>query len=275
MADNRRVDFDAIKARADFRAVPAHHGLTPVGKGDQAKIRRPFHDDGEPSRSVNLAKGLFPCFPCHVAGNALDFVHRMETRDGSTATLRQAGLVLAGIGKGEGRPDGDGGKARQGGQEGRGAADQGEAAPTRAPAPAAALAAPAGRGAGVPGEGREARRNKPLGFALPLDPRHPYLTERGIPPELVETFGLGYCEKGSMAGRVCIPIHNWQGQTVAYAGRWVGKLEDLPEGEGKHELPGGFHKGLELFNLNRVKGSAALAGSRRSLARCLPIRRRG
>ena len=56
-----------------------------------------------------------------------------------------------------------------------------------------------------------------------------------------------------MAGRVCIPIHNWQGQTVAYAGRWVGKLEDLPEGEGKHELPGGFHKELELFNLNRVK----------------------
>jgi hypothetical protein len=104
MADNRRVDFDAIKACADFRAAPAHHGLTPVGKGDQAKIRCPFHDDGEPSRSVNLAKGPFHCFPCHVAGNALDFVHRMETRDGSTATLRQAGLVLAGIGKGEGVP---------------------------------------------------------------------------------------------------------------------------------------------------------------------------
>jgi DNA primase len=82
---------------------------------------------------------------------------------------------------------------------------------------------------------------------------HPYLDERGIPHELRERFGLGYCEKGIMAGRVCIPIHNAEGQIVAYAGRWAGKLEDLPEGKGKYELPAGFHKELELFNLNRVK----------------------
>ena len=56
-----------------------------------------------------------------------------------------------------------------------------------------------------------------------------------------------------MAGRVCIPIHNADGQLVAYAGRWVGPLEDLPEGKGKYELPAGFHKELELFNLHRVK----------------------
>jgi DNA primase len=43
------------------------------------------------------------------------------------------------------------------------------------------------------------------------------------------------------------------GQTVAYAGRWAGSLEDLPEGKGKYELPSGFHKELELFNLHRVK----------------------
>ena len=55
-----------------------------------------------------------------------------------------------------------------------------------------------------------------------------------------------------MAGRVCIPIHNADGQIVAYAGRWVGPLEDLPEGKGKYELPKGFRKDLELFNLHRV-----------------------
>jgi DNA primase len=69
----------------------------------------------------------------------------------------------------------------------------------------------------------------------------------------VATFGLGFCGKGIMAGRVCIPIHDWQGQTVAYAGRWVGPLEDLPEGKGKYELPAGFRKEQELFNLHRVK----------------------
>jgi DNA primase len=77
--------------------------------------------------------------------------------------------------------------------------------------------------------------------------------ERGLTPELVATFGLGYCSKGSMAGRVCIPIHNGDGALVAYAGRWVGPEEDLPEGKGKYELPAGFHKGLELFNLHRAQ----------------------
>src|SRR3712207_134942 len=65
-------------------------------------------------------------------------------------------------------------------------------------------------------------------------------------------FGLGYCARGLMAGRVCIPIQNWEGYTVAYAGRWVGPEEDLPEGKGKYELPSGFRKELELFNLHRV-----------------------
>ena len=69
----------------------------------------------------------------------------------------------------------------------------------------------------------------------------------------MERFGLGYCAKGIMAGRVCIPIHNHAGELVAYAGRWAGSAESLPKGKGKYELPAGFHKELELFNLHRVK----------------------
>jgi hypothetical protein len=61
------------------------------------------------------------------------------------------------------------------------------------------------------GEGKETRPNKPLGFSLTLDPGYPYLTERGLTPEFVATFGLGFCTKGIMAGRVRIPIHDWQG----------------------------------------------------------------
>ena len=95
MADNRRADFDAIKARADFRAVPARYGLASGGKGDQAKIRCPFHDDEEPSRSVNLATRVFNCFSCHHAGNVLDFVHRMETLDGTPVSLRHSALKIA------------------------------------------------------------------------------------------------------------------------------------------------------------------------------------
>jgi DNA primase len=216
------------------------------------KIRCPFHPDEEPSCSVNLAKRLFPCFSCRAAGNALEFVHRMEARDGSPVTLRQAGVTLAGI-CGE-RPAGGGeAKAHQGRLEGRGKAVEGGTAQAPPAGPPARPGAPAGRGEGDPGQEEKAKRNnKPLGFALPLDPSHPYLTERGIPPGLIEAFGLGYCGKGIMAGRVCVPIHDADGRTVAYAGRRVGSLEDLPEGKGRYELPAGFRKELELFNLSRV-----------------------
>jgi DNA primase len=97
MADHRRLDFADLRKRADFRAILAHYRLSPVGKGDQVKILCPFHPDEEPSCSVNLATRLFHCFACQAAGNVLDFVHRMENRDGQAVSVRQAGLVLAEI----------------------------------------------------------------------------------------------------------------------------------------------------------------------------------
>ena len=97
---------------------------------------------------------------------------------------------------------------------------------------------------------REEPVNPPLTFALKLDPEHPYLRERGLSAELVAEFGLGYCKRGTMAGRVCIPVHNARGELVAYAGRWPG--EDVPEGEGKYKLPAKFEKSRVLFNLHRT-----------------------
>jgi DNA primase len=96
-------------------------------------------------------------------------------------------------------------------------------------------------------------QNKPLGFRLTFEPDHPYLSTRGIAPELALRFGLGVCVYGGMTGRLCIPIENVEGKLVAYAGRWTGETADLPAGEEKYKLPKGFHKSLELFNLHRVK----------------------
>jgi DNA primase len=193
---------------------------------------------------------VFHCFGggCGAEGNVLDFVHRMEVRDGAPVTIRQAALALAkicgiaieatGSRKGARKPK-DGPRPHE--------AQEGPSTPANA-----SQRAPNGQET-ASGKASEPTANKPLGFALKLDPMHPYLSERGIPPELVERFGLGFCEKGIMAGRVCIPIQNVDGQTVAYAGRWVGPLEDIPEGKGRYELPAGFHKELELFNLHRAK----------------------
>ena len=60
MAKSYRVNFEEIKAQADFVAVLTHYGLTP-GRGAQFKICCPFHDDAEPSCSINTNDRVFQC----------------------------------------------------------------------------------------------------------------------------------------------------------------------------------------------------------------------
>ena len=93
--------------------------------------------------------------------------------------------------------------------------------------------------------------NTPLKFRLDkLERNHPYLLEqRGLTPETIVDFGIGFCSKGMMADRIAIPIHNVKGEVVAYAGRFPGEPgEDTP----KYKLPPGFRKSQELFNLDRA-----------------------
>jgi DNA primase len=110
--------------------------------------------------------------------------------------------------------------------------------------------------------------NPPLTFELKnLDPKHPYLKERGLNPETTEYFGLGYYPghrgRGYQKGRIVIPIHNEHGKLVAYAGRWPG---EPPEGEPRYKLPVGFVKTAVVFNLHRAtelareKGLVAVEG---------------
>lgn len=97
--------------------------------------------------------------------------------------------------------------------------------------------------------------NPPLDFALTLDPEHPYLASRGLSRETVDRFGLGFCDRGVMKGRICIPIHDAQGRLVAYAGRWPGSP---PPDEPRYRFPRGFRKSLVLFNYHRVADATHL-----------------
>ena len=66
------------------------------------------------------------------------------------------------------------------------------------------------------------RSNPPLGFTLQhLDPSHPYLASRGFTAETIEHFGLGYCARGMLKGRIAIPLHDAAGVLIGYAGRLV------------------------------------------------------
>jgi DNA primase len=88
-----------------------------------------------------------------------------------------------------------------------------------------------------------------LKFALQgIDHTHPYLSERNIPEEIARHFGVGFFPgKGSMSGRVVIPIQNEKGETLAYAGRAIDGSEP------RYKLPSGFRKSHVLWNLHRVR----------------------
>ena len=74
---------------------------------------------------------------------------------------------------------------------------------------------------------------------------------RAFSPETIEAFGLGYCVKGAMAGRIAIPLADETDTLVAYAGRWRGD-DGWPEGQDKYKFPEGFPKSRMLFNLHRI-----------------------
>ena len=104
--------------------------------------------------------------------------------------------------------------------------------------------------------------NPPLGFELKdLDAEHPYLLSRGFTPETIQHFGLGFCSRGLLKGRVAIPLHDVAGALVGYAGRVVDDAtitEDNPRYRfpGKRERDGTvfeFRKTLFLYNGFRLK----------------------
>src|SRR4051812_31326182 len=261
MGDNRKVDFKALKerTRGQMPAVLAHYGITPVSQNEQTRIRCPFHDDERPSCTVNLTAGVFSCKAagCGVEGGLLDFVQRKEA-----SSLPKAAETLASI-CGVAVPLLDGTLRPVNGARSN---DRGK------------TASPSSRGLNVhpgpaqrehgtvpertaPEKVRNKPQNKALGLTLSLDLEAgmPYLTARGVTREQAEAFGLGLCTTGkTIPGRLGIPIHNAVGELVAYAGRWVGAPEDIPEGEEKYKLPAGFHKSAELYNLHRAKACQTL-----------------
>jgi DNA primase len=209
MEDNW-VDFKMVKAAVSMQMLLDRYQINWLRKsGKDLRGRCPIHKgDGQGAFNVNLTKNAFNCFSCQARGNVLDFVAAMEQ-----CSVRDAALKLQGWYS------------------------------ISQPAPVeTAKTKPIDKVAGEPAV------NKPLAFQLKgVDPNHPYLAERGIGKETADTFGIGFFGgKGSMSGRVVIPIHNERGQLVAYAGRAV------DDSEPRYKLPVGFHKSAELFNLHRV-----------------------
>jgi len=230
------VNFEEIKRLVPLEKVIDWYRI-PLRRVNAATLRGhcplPSHgsERSRESFTATLTKGTGGAWACQsqscvkargrVGGNVLDFVAAMEkcsVRD-AAIKLQTWFLVLAA----------GGGDARS---ESRAAVQDGNEEASTRDAPA-----------------KEPGENKPLSFALKnIDHAHPYLHDRGVSHEVATTFGIGYFPgKGSMSGRMVIPIHNPNGELVAYAGRAIDGTEP------KYKFPAGFRKSLELFNLHRVK----------------------
>jgi DNA primase len=213
MQDNW-VDFKAIKSAVTMRMLLDRYQINWLREsGDELRGRCPIHQgEGQQPFHVSTAKNAFHCFSCKARGNVLDFVAAMEK-----CSVRDAAMKLQEWFTINGSTELAGTKPKS--DEKR-------------------------------GEGSEAT-NKPLSFKLKgIDAAHPYLAERGISGETAEIFGVGvFSGRGSMSGRLVIPIHNERGELVAYAGRSIGGSEP------RYRLPAGFHKSQVLFNLHRVTGA--------------------
>ena len=231
MAKTRWVDYRKIKAEVSLTAVLDKYGILEGMKKSGINLTGccPIHGGSNPRQfSLNPEKNIFNCFGnCKSGGNVLDFVSRMEK-----VSLREAGLLLQewfGL---------DGDATRKGKKKEARVPEKSEKPKQK--------------------EKKEDTEpvNPPLSFKLKtLEYRHRFFEEREIDRETIKHFGLGFCSKGIMKGRIAIPIHNELEELVAYCGRAT--TEAQIQEEGKYKLPPKFMKSHVVYNLNRLNGNVS------------------
>jgi DNA primase len=218
MATSNWVDFKTVKAAVSMEVLLERYSNVRLTRsGDELRGRCPIHKgESEDSFHVNVAKNCFQCFVCKARGNVLDFVSKMEQCSVRDAALKlQEWFSVTGEhtnGNGSGVPASAAATQQQGSEH--------------------------------------TKKNQPLTFQLNgVDASHPYIADRGISRAIADEFGIGFfAGRGSMSGRVVIPIHNDNGELVAYAGRAIDGSEP------KYKVPAGFHKAQVLYNLHRAAG---------------------
>ena len=247
MTKDGLLDLAAIKKNTPMAAVLGHYDLEIKSQsGDQAMIHSPFYEDKTPSCSVNLTRGIFQCFGCGEKGNVLEFIGLMEDLPDDNRREYKAALKaleITGEDATQYQKDKSTQKPSSKAKKGKTPRTKPQATETAEkpsePPPETAETQPA------------KKSNDPIDVSLVLDHEHPFLGERGVTPDVAEAFGIGHCRTGIMKNRIAIPIHNPDGELVAYTGRWADEGE-RPEKEPRYKVPKGYAKSIELWNLHRA-----------------------
>lgn len=245
------INFQGLRERLDFGAVLRHYDVDMKPTKNQSRQQGfcplPTHQGQRrsPSFSVDHHRKLWRCFGCNKGGNILDFCVRMEGKD--PADNRQV-LEVARVVR-----DRFGLNASQGAEARARTTQPTEKRDKKVPS------RPASKD--IPGDAPHVI-NAPLDFELKdLDPKHPYLRDRGFTPETIRHFGLGFCKRGMFQDRVVIPLHDASGRLIGYAGRLVDDRR-VSEENPKYKFPPSrlrnnqvieFRKSLFLYNGHRIQ----------------------
>lgn len=252
------IDFKTLREQLDFLQVLKDYGIELKPRANNqfyGFCPLPGHNGKKksPSFSVNLAGKMWKCFGCTRGGNILDLVIYLEGKDPDNRQhVREVAVMLAeryGVGGASPPEKPDDPKPRPGNP------------PRRQVSSPKTEAQPAQK---KPSEvdTRPVNVNAPLDFELKgLDPDHPYLKERGFTRDTILHFGLGFCNRGLMAGRVVIPLHNPEGKLIGYAGRFT-RDDQISEKNPKYLFPSNrerdgkileFRKSHFLYNGHRIR----------------------
>lgn len=188
------INFDELREQLVFADVLAHYKaeLTPKGdKGQHVGIcPLPTHREKKGKTfSANLERGIWQCFGCRESGNVLDFAVLMEGKDkrDGKAVREVAGELYERFVKRD--------------------------------VPAPSSGATSKPQAPQPDSETKVIVNQPLDFELKtLDTAHPWFAEQRFSKETIERFGLGFCSRGFLSGRIAVPLVDDAAELVGYAG---------------------------------------------------------
>ena len=187
-----------MNVRVDVAKLLGLLGIESRKRGPERWARCPFHDERTASWQIRDDSGadehgLWRCFGCGVRGNAVGLVAALVglSRDDAKAWLETSGCI-------EGQPP-------------------------------------------LPTSVRVVVQEAFGGFALPfgvafgelsgwVTPARRYVQERGITPEQVVRWGIGYAVDGRLRGRIVFPIRDSGGRVVGYSARtFVGDAQRYAE----------------------------------------------
>ena len=90
------LEKDELKKKTDLVALFSSFGVKLEKKGSGFMGLCPFHDDKNPSLSVDKEKGVYHCFGCGESGDAIELVKKMKGlgfREAVAFLKNDAGIV--------------------------------------------------------------------------------------------------------------------------------------------------------------------------------------